>query len=287
METLCKDIRYGAGCLLKQPDSTAVALLTLALGIGANTTIFSVVNAVLLRARPLQDPERLVLGSFWLVLLILFGTVGFVLLIASANLANLTLARATARQEEIAICLELGASRARIIRQLLAESALFALAGGTLGSLVAKWGVGLLAAIPSQATSPLIPVSLERISLDGRVLGVSLLIALLTVVFLGLMGAFQVSRSKLQSAAGTSYKLRGGGAPRTYPRLVDRIRNRSLIDPTDRLRVDDQGLLTQLLAVDPGVKPPNIGRLTTADCQMNRSLKSSQNNRQPEVSNSQ
>ncbi len=127
-------------------------------------------------------------------LIILLGAVGFVLLIACVNVANLMLVRATRRQKEMAIRLALGASRGRIVRQLLSESLLIALLGGAVGLLVGQWVMsGLLALAP-----PTIP-RLNQVGLDTTVLVFTLSVSVLTGLLFGLLPAIQSLRTDLHS----------------------------------------------------------------------------------------
>jgi putative ABC transport system permease protein len=147
-------------------------------------------------------------------LLISFGAVGCVLLIACANVANLTLARAIGRQKEIAIRAALGAARARVVRQLLTESLLLALAGGALGLLIAYWLVEALVAF-----GPAIP-RLNEISVDGGAVAFTFGVSLLTSLLCGLAPALSASRPDLNEALKEGGRGAGGSSGLSRGALV-------------------------------------------------------------------
>src|SRR5438132_1147027 len=295
---LRQDVHFGLRMLAKSSGFAAVAILTLALAIGANTAIFSVVDAVLLRPLPFKDPGRLVWATEhfafgpstvisadfpawkdrdhdfeqialdadifsaqspqWMMLaaigrlkpgveiskaqselqvltqemdkeyppeaaqfrahetveviplhemmvhnvrsllLILLGTVGFVLLIACANVANLLLSRSVVRGRELAVRAALGAGRLRMVRQLLTEALLLATIGGLLGSITGLWATKIL--------RQLIPATLPAdVHFDPRVFGFSAAIIALALLIFGLIPALIASRTDVNE------RLKEGG----------------------------------------------------------------------------
>ena len=163
--------------------------------------------------------RQLLAGDVGHLLAILLIAVGFVLLIACANLANLLLARSAARRREVALRAALGARRGRLVRQFLVESALLAALGGALGALIGIWAV--------RAMIPLIPPQLPaEVQLDWRILGFVIGISACAVILFGLMPALSASRVDVNEA------LKEGGERAGLGRSTHRLRGLLVIAET-------------------------------------------------------
>jgi putative ABC transport system permease protein len=190
-----------------------------------------------------------VVGDVRPALLALFVAVGLVLLIAAVNVANLTLVRASARVKEISIRAALGAGSGRILRQLLTESLLLALLGGVLGTLGAMWGVELLVKL-APADIP----RLDQVVVDGRVLGWTMFISLLTGVLCGLGPAWQSARLNLNAT------LKDGGRGTTENAGWRRWRNALVVAEL---------ALAVLLLIGSGLLLKSLWRLQQVDLGVN------------------
>ncbi len=194
-----------------------------------------------------------VVGDVRGMLFILLGAVGFVLLIACTNVANLMLARAGQRDREIAIRAAVGASRRRLIRQLLTESLLLSIVGGLAGLVVSVWAVDLFIKL-----SPGDIPRLSEASVDLRLLGFTLLVSLLTGVGFGLLPAFQATRTNLNSS------LKEGSTKSTEGRHRRGARNVLVVTEIALAQVLLVGAAllaisyVRVTKINPGFNPENV-----------------------------
>lgn len=199
-----------------------------------------------------ESALKALVGDIRPALLILLGAVACVLLIACANVANLLLARAMTRHKEMAVRSALGASRLRVVRQLLTESLLLSLAGGLLGLALAVWWSDLLIALGKKD----IPRAIQ-VGLDWRVLGFTLGVSILTGLVFGLVPALHLSKTELTDSLKEG-RGAGGGARKNRVRGVLVIAELAIAV----VLLVSAGLLIQSLwrlqHVHPGLEPQNI-----------------------------
>jgi len=200
----------------------------------------------------IEPYRQFVVGDVKSPLLILLGAVGLVLLIACANIANLLLSRATSRGREIAVRIALGAGRARIVRQLLTESALLGLLGGVAGVLLAAWGVWSL--------RPFLPpdvILINSIHIGGSVLVFALLLSLAAALAFGLAPALLATPSNLQAnikEGGDRTGQRGGQHVRSFLAIAE-ISLAMVLLVAGGLLIRSFALVT---VVNPGFDPRNV-----------------------------
>ncbi|MCI0356823.1 MAG: ABC transporter permease [Acidobacteria bacterium] len=200
-----------------------------------------------------------VVGGVQQALLVLLGAVGFVLLIACVNVANMLLARSSVREREFAVRRALGANTSRLVRQLLSESTLLAILGGSLGLFLAVWGVDLLVGL-----APAEVPRLESVAVDGWVLGFMLVTSLVAGVLVGLAPGWRTHSADLNQSLRAGDRGATGHARRRIVRSLLVLSELALAV----VLLAGAGLmlrsLGRLLAVDPGFRPDRLLTLSVA-----------------------
>lgn len=259
------DNEGGRGALTRQRGNHTIEVigrLKPGVTVAQGQVEMSRIAAALEKQYPGENPDtgalvvpfyKRVVGDVRLALLLLLAAVGCVLLIACGNIANLLLARAATRQKEVAVRAAMGASRVRVIRQLLTESVLLSLLGGAAGLLIAWWGTDLLL--------KLVPGGLPRVtetSLNARVLGFTLFISIVTGVLFGLAPALHSFKFDLVTT------LKEGGRSGSDGGRGNRTRNTLIVTQVAVAFVllACAGLLVgsfwRLQRVNPGFDPKNV-----------------------------
>jgi putative ABC transport system permease protein len=248
MTGILADARYALRALVRHPRFNLAALLLLAPGIGANTVIFGIFDGARLRG---HSPPRAAIGIVEVSAWLLAALLGCTLLLVCANVARLLLVRDAARRRELALRGALGASRPRLVRQLLTESVVLALLGGGAGLLLAAAGIGL-----AQALAPAGMGRSPQFQVNGRVVLYAAALAVATGYVCGLLPAMRVTLGSL----GDGLRAGGRAAPaappgRRRPRrwlLAGEVALALILLASASLQIKDFYLF---MAIDPGFAP--------------------------------